>query len=281
MKLLIEGGSMEPYLICVDLDGTLLSDDKTISHYNKEVIQTLMNLGHHIAIVTGRAHYRSVKYYEELALKTLLVNRNACHIHAPYDEHFNEYIKFLDQDVMMHVLDEEIIPCYEKIYYEIKNDIYIIKGDSHFYSQYPLCKLYNVERPDESQEINLISLIVPNKNKSIIAKHLSKTDKISYEMFDMGENRTFINIYPINRSKADALKTLGDYYQIPQNRIIAFGDESNDIEMIQEAHIGVAMNNASTQVKEVANVILEHTNEQSGVGRYLNSFFNLNINYTK
>ena len=51
---------MQPYLICLDLDGTLLNDNKEISSYTKQVLTELQQRGHHIMIATGRP-YRAVK----------------------------------------------------------------------------------------------------------------------------------------------------------------------------------------------------------------------------
>ena len=53
---------MKPYLICLDLDGTLLNDNKEISDYTKQVLTTLKQ-GHRIMIATGRPYRASQIYY--------------------------------------------------------------------------------------------------------------------------------------------------------------------------------------------------------------------------
>src|SRR5699024_2592652 len=55
--------------------------------------------------------------------------------------------------------------------------------------------------------------------------------------------------------KAVGIKRVADYYQIPQERIIAFGDEDNDLEMIDYAGVGVAMGNAIDELKQIANYV--------------------------
>ena len=76
-------------------------------------------------------------------------------------------------------------------------------------------------------------------------------------------------------NKGIALKRVADYYQIPKERIIAFGDESNDLEMIDYAGIGVAMGNAIDELKSVANYVTD-TNENNGVANFLANYFNMN-----
>lgn len=70
------------------------------------------------------------------------------------------------------------------------------------------------------------------------------------------------------------LKRVSNYLEIPQNRIIAFGDEDNDLEMLEFAGTGVAMGNAISPVKTVANTTTL-TNEEDGIAVFLEEKFNL------
>lgn len=73
----------ERHLIALDLDGTLLTDDKEISPYTKNIIQQAIAKGHIVIIATGRPHRASIAYYHELALSTPMVNFNGALIHHP------------------------------------------------------------------------------------------------------------------------------------------------------------------------------------------------------
>ena len=65
---------MQPYLICLDLDGTLLNDNKEISPYTKQVLTELQQCGHYVMIATGRPYRASQMYYHELNMNTPVVN---------------------------------------------------------------------------------------------------------------------------------------------------------------------------------------------------------------
>ena len=87
---------MQPHLICLDLDGTLLNDNKEISSYTKQVLNELQQRGHQIMIATGRPYRASQMYYHELNLTTPIVNFNGAYVHHPKDKNFKTCHEILD-----------------------------------------------------------------------------------------------------------------------------------------------------------------------------------------
>ncbi|MFK3346359.1 HAD-IIB family hydrolase, partial [Staphylococcus aureus] len=83
---------MQPHLICLDLDGTLLNDNKEISSYTKQVLNELQQRGHQIMIATGRPYRASQMYYHELNLTTPIVNFNGAYVHHPKDKNFKTWV---------------------------------------------------------------------------------------------------------------------------------------------------------------------------------------------
>ena len=69
-------------------------------------------------------------------------------------------------------------------------------------------------------------------------------------------------------SKWTAISNLANKMNIKTENIIAFGDDTNDIEMINNAGIGVAMGNAEEQLKSIADFITD-TNQNDGVAKFL------------
>ena len=74
-------------------------------------------------------------------------------------------------------------------------------------------------------------------------------------------------------SKASALRYLLDQYQASPEDLIAFGDEQNDIQMLELAGIGYAMKNASDRLIPVADRLTQYSNEEDGVARELEALF--------
>jgi len=65
------------------------------------------------------------------------------------------------------------------------------------------------------------------------------------------------DIIPIHASKAKGMHKICEKLGIKQKDVIAFGDSTNDIEMLQYAHIGIAMGNAKNNLKEVATFVTD------------------------
>ena len=69
-------------------------------------------------------------------------------------------------------------------------------------------------------------------------------------------------------TKYNAIKILVDNYGYTLNEIVAFGDDYNDVEMLRECGIGVAMTNAIEEAKAVADYICESNNDD-GVAKWI------------
>ena len=89
-----------------------------------------------------------------------------------------------------------------------------------------------------------------------------------------GEPFHIIEVMNKNMNKREGIKKVADYYGIPKQRIIAFGDGTNDLEMIEYAGVGVAMENAVDELKSLAKFSTT-TNETHGVASFLTEYFNL------
>ena len=75
--------------------------------------------------------------------------------------------------------------------------------------------------------------------------------------------------------KATGLALIADDLGFKQKDIMAFGDEYNDVEMLEFAGRGVVMKNGSEQAKKVANDMTEYTNDEDGLARYLEKYLSL------
>ena len=76
-----------------------------------------------------------------------------------------------------------------------------------------------------------------------------------------------VDIIPANGGKGIAIKKLLEYYHLEPAEAIAFGDGNNDIEMLQAVGTGIAMANASEQLKAVADQVCGHV-AQDGIYHY-------------
>jgi hypothetical protein len=83
-----------------------------------------------------------------------------------------------------------------------------------------------------------------------------------------------LEVHPAGVSKGTALREVANILNIPMQAILAFGDGNNDLEMLRYAGIGVALENATPELKNAANYVVPSNNEE-GPARFLREFFNL------
>ena len=129
---------MEPYLICLDLDGTLLNDEKEISPYTLKVLEKLKEQGHYIMIATGRPFRASKLYYEQLNLNTPIVNFNGAFVHNPTDSDAPVTHETLDPDLAASIIESLQKMQVKNIIAEVKDHVYIDNFDQHLFDGFSM-----------------------------------------------------------------------------------------------------------------------------------------------
>ena len=125
-RLIIEGGVfLKPHLIVLDLDGTLLTDEKVISEKTKLTLKKAEEKGHHIMIATGRPYRASEVYYRQLGLKTPIVNFNGAFVHHPNDRSWKTIHETISLPVVKDVIDAMQQFTFHNIVAEVMDDVYM------------------------------------------------------------------------------------------------------------------------------------------------------------
>lgn len=270
----------QKYLIAIDLDGTLLTDDKKITTPSKTMISNLIEQGHVVVIATGRSNRMSILYYNELGLNTPLINSNGAVLHHPLDNSWGNYHTPLSYKTAIEIVEA----CYElhskNIIAAVHDSIYLDQYDKNIVSFYEQGHInhgsFIVGSVKEKLKENpTLMMLYPDKEYvDLLTNTLNDLHAEVIDHRNWGEPFHIIEVMNKQMNKAKALKQVADYYSIPKERIIAFGDEGNDLEMIDYAGIGVAMGNAIDELKSIANHVTS-TNEEHGVASFLADYFQL------
>jgi Cof subfamily protein (haloacid dehalogenase superfamily) len=266
-----------PFLIALDLDGTLLKDDKTISDYSKEIIAKAKAAGHIVCIATGRPFRSSSMYYDELQLTTPIVNFNGAYVHHPKNDQWGTYHTTLDLKVVKEIIDVAEKHNIHNMLAEIIDDVYFHYHDEKLLDVFsmgnPEVKIGDL-RKNLGNDVTSILIHAAEEDVEKIRTYLTEVHAEVVDHRRWAAPWHVIEIIKSGMNKAIGLDRIASYYHIPAERVIAFGDEDNDIEMLAYAGHGVAMGNAIDKVKAVANKETR-TNEEDGVAHYLKDVLSL------
>ncbi len=269
----------DKHIIFVDLDGTILYDWETITDETINTINKVNELGHIVCIATGRPYRSSKVFYDRLGLRTPIINYNGALVHHPYDSQFDEITREINVNYILKVF-EDIGHLIENAFCEYYEDIYLYKDSADIM---PLVhpeggKIITGQFKD-TLHLNpngFILLTYPGKADEVeeyLAKNLN--DVLKFRNWG-GNYSQIIEMYTPETNKGNSMKLICNYFNIPIDRTLAFGDGENDIEMIRDAGLGVAMANSVDNVKKVAKA---HTlsNTENGVAHFLTKYFNLKL----
>lgn len=269
------------HLIALDLDGTLLNDNKEISTRTRQTVMKAKEAGHIVVISTGRPHRASIQYYEDLGLNTPMVNFNGALIHHPYDKKWKVLHNPMPMETALKIVDT----CYQlgvhNVLAEVQDNVYLDQYDEKIlgiFQQTQHDPPFTIGSLKNELKNDPTSLLIHPREDHIteLRNHLDDYHAELIEHRKWGAPWNIIEIVKKGMNKAVGLQKIAHYFNIPDNRIIAFGDEDNDLEMIDYAGVGVAMGNAIDELKSVAKHVTE-TNEQDGIAMFLEHYLNLKV----
>lgn len=269
------------HLIVCDLDGSLLNHEGDVAAFSKRVLRHLESLGHKVIIATGRPYSAAINIYDDLGISNPLITDNGGMIHHPKDPNFEQVKTFIPRDVT-HKLFKATRDYLDSAFYSDDERVYAFQYDPRlrmFFSS--LDKREVIDKPFDEFDTEATGIIYLVKTQHIEAFELYMNTKchdvLSFRMWGLDKKHAVYEIYLKHISKASAIDHVRAWFEIDRNNVIAFGDGVNDLEMLTYANPGVAMKNAMPELKAVADIILDKTNDEHGIAYYLIQRFNLDI----
>ena len=266
---------MEPHLITLDLDGTLMKDFSTYDEETFEYLRKLKADGHIIMLATGRPLRSSYFVYEALGLDTPIINYNGARISNPKDANYPVTDLRIPRSDLLDII-EHIRPYLINVFCEIIEDIYVLDYNEQIH---PF--LHTEGGVLHSGELKDILPGNPNgalfflKKEAIqdfedYIKNVYKGSLLS-RFWEVKENY-IVEIYNPLVDKSVGFKTAYEYYNIAHENTIAIGDGHNDIGLIKAANISVAMGNSHPELIQHAKYTTDDVHNQ-GVLKFLKSYF--------
>lgn len=268
---------MEKHLICSDLDGTLLSSDQMISQKNKQILRDLIADGHYFTVATGRL-FTMARFFAESVHKEagVIASNGAIAISGSSKVLYKAQIK---PEVLLEIYricqSEDMLVSFfsENTVYSSKERKRLRKtSDAAARVAAPSYKL--VERETDFLQIipEIVNGIVIEddgpKRIGVVRELLEKVNGLTC----LSSHANNIELLPEGHDKRLAVRELARELHVKPENVIAFGDGENDLGMLREAGIGVAMKNADHFVKKQADAVTK-SNDRDGVYHFLKSYF--------
>lgn len=255
---------LSQYFLITDMDGTLLPDNKVLLKEDKDAIDRFRKDGGKFTVATGRTLQAMEKFLAELKIDIPAVMYNGSLIY--------------DIEGKKPLYTHELEPGAEKIAIDILNkfpdtgcevlrldNIYVVCNNEYEQRHVKICGVDPVYTPIDG---------VPTENwhKILFADSPEKITEIAefvkdkdYPVDFVRSDRCYFEILPKGSSKGAALKEYRRLADLSGMKVIAAGDYNNDIEMLEEADIGVCPKNAQPDVKDISDVILSKTSNEGAI----------------
>ena len=248
-------------LIVTDLDGTLLRNDKSISKFTLETLERCRRQGILIAFATARP-VRGVTAMRSSFEPDILINHNGA-VFAYGDDQISLGIS----REQLNVILTNILAAYPQAEIGVEsNDV--------FYANYDVTKHWWGE-PHIRTEASFDEFDLAYADKIVISLEDEDVNALEAYLVDDCYLEVAEDILGMVMSKRatkfNAITAICDVLEIKPADVVCFGDDRNDISMLQGCGIGVAMENANEVVKEVADVLCA-SNEQDGVATWIREF---------
>lgn len=268
-----------------DLDGTLFNSDKKITNFTADIINRFINQGGLFAIATARMAYGCDQKLVALNLNIPCIVMNGACIYSFNEKKYVD-VKIIDTEKVMEIegiLDEEecnaFMYSYEKnalsIFYKTEAD----SNDVQYLSRRAQEECREIKRVDsftrtaKNRQVVYFAL-TGNKNKiQHVYNKASRVAGIESVMYLNIYNGLYcLEIFDSKANKAHALKNLKQL--LKPDEVVAFGSKLSDIGMMKAADFCFAPENAVTEVKRIANRIIESC-DNDGVAKYLKQKYEL------
>lgn len=261
-------------LIITDLDGTIFDSKGIISQYTIDTVKNIHKDNVMFGIASGRPlcmlMYEDWKINFEPEIKIAL-NGGECYDHI--DKKVYKYYQ-LKKEYIHEILDFMHEGGFDDNCFMYRDDKILTKKEDKRFDFSDYRRLSDIEIVDN------ISKFYENENSVILFSYdsVERTDKaIEYVNSHKFKNykgfrsaRTLIEFTDIRLSKSLAMLDFCKRHDIDISTVAAFGDSTNDDEIIKDAGIGVCMLNGLPTTKKCADIITKYSNDEDGFARQVN-----------
>lgn len=267
-------------LYVTDLDGTLLSSDSVVSVRSVDIINELIERGAMITVATARTPATVANLLADMCLSIPAIVMTGA---ATYNLVSGRYenVHFIDYEVVATSLrmfedagvnpfvytlrDDQILHAFHASEMSnVEESFYVMRRDMKL-------KRFHIGESPKTADLARTMLMFCVGEKDIfepLAARMSQAIGYPVTCYNdiFNDNKAFIEVFAPGVNKSQSVIRLAD--SLGASRIVAFGDNLNDISMMETADLGVAVENAYEEVKKCADIVIGSNNEDA-VARWI------------
>lgn len=259
-------------MLALDLDGTLLNERLAVDPRDRAALERVRRRSVEVTLLTGRMLPSVRPYLDELQITAPVVLYNGALIHDPR----------LGHDAVLGTLPVKLASQLLGLAAHHPVDAQLYVGSELIIDRESPAQREFLAREGLSARAvgELASAVSDDPIKLLFIGEPRVLDDLRrrWSRLVEGEARlvksqpSYLECLPPNVNKAVALRALAGSLDISMDEVIAAGDQPNDVEVLSEAGMGVAVANAHPECLEAADVVLERTNDEAAVEELVERF---------
>ncbi len=285
-------------LVAIDLDGTLLNSYGEVSEATKNALQKAKSQGVEIVLASGRPISSTESLAIELGVDNYLISGNGSAVFdiknqkVIYDRFLNKeqvlkiaklceknsffYNVYTEDEVIASSLNYNVLFYYKenlKKIEEKRTHINVVQNIEKYIEESGKEKFLKITVCDESQFIfnSIMKRLKMIADIDVLETAYMSKKKIKSGTEDVDIQYFYTEITNRNVNKWSAIEFLLEKLNINKEEVLTIGDNMNDLEMIQNAGLGIVMGNSNPKMKEIAKEIVSDNNSE-GVLEAFNKF---------
>ena len=264
-------------LVICDIDGSLVTSDHRLTERAKSTIDRLHDRGIYFGIASGR----SIEQHLSKQAKNwgfdydfeILIGLNGAELWDDINQKHNEYYKLKSEwlkEIIEMMEPFELNPFIYRdqmsLYYKV--DPSVIASAKRNKTKYKIVEdVAELYEKETAKILFRMSEEMMEKVEPYVMAHPSPY----YRAFKT--QTTVLEFADIRVNKAVPLKVFCDRNGINLAQVVAFGDMSNDNELLETSGLGVCLLNGDKQTKAIADVVTDKTNDEDGFAHFMEKYF--------
>ncbi|CAM5723038.1 putative Phosphatase YidA [Streptomyces afghaniensis 772] [Streptomyces afghaniensis] len=240
-------------IVFIDIDGTLVNEEKQIPSDAKAAIKELKKRNIPIVLATGRAPYFFSHILEELGLSSFISFNGSYVVH----EKEEVYKKPIPMETLEMLENTALKNNHPIVFQGSKEGCANHKEHAHIIESFQSLKLKAPSyRKDFWKEADIYQclLFCEESEEKVYEEAFANIHFVRWHPLSM-------DVIPTGGSKAAGIAQILNILNIDPKEAVAFGDGLNDKEMLSYVGMGIAMGNADKDIKPYAKFVTKHVDD--------------------